>query len=396
MRHVLRALSVFACMSVLSCSRSDTKSPTTPSPVAPPAPPASIRYTISGTVRDEAGAPIVDASVFGGAPDPRYGPVFTARTDTGGQYRGQLPAGRWPFGFSKPGYQSFALSDVSVSGDTVLDATLHPGIQLFGTVTERDVGPLDDAKVEVVSGPDAGRNTLTGHPIPGRYFFSYLLPGEFRMRASKEGYDPVEQVLNARVDTFNVDFTLKWAYGSCLQSVQPVLFDTYPSAGGAELVSVQANAGRRWTATQDVPWLDVVSPSTQTGAGQLRFRVSANPLGALERRKGALMIRCSGSEGQNVWVSQLPNCQVQLKPASDYPATFDAAGGVGHLLLHTGTAGCRWEARSEADWMWITGVNSWSGDLDVGIFFGVRPNTTGRERTGSMIVGETRWSVSQQ
>ena len=108
------------------------------------------------------------------------------------------------------------------------------------------------------------------------------------------------------------------------------------------------------------------------------------------------MIRCSASEGQNVWIWQLPDCQVQLRAAPDSPATFPATGGIGHLLMHTGVAGCRWEARSEAEWIRTSGVSSWSGDLDVGVFFVVNPNTTGHARMGLFIVGETAWQVTQQ
>jgi len=394
-----RPLLICALVFVLSCGGNESKSPpsppSAPSPV-PPGPAVPTRYTVSGTVRDAPGGPIEGVDVAGGALFSKTGPGFSTKTDVAGRYRGELPAGTWQFSFRKPGYQTFESGNVSVSGDTILDATLHLGIQVFGTVKEVGVGPLDDARVEVVSGPDMGRSTLTGHPIPGQYFFDHLLPGEFRLRASKEGYDPVEQILKATADTFNVDFTLKWSYGSCLKSVAPVFFDRYPSAGGSETASVEINGDHRWSATADVPWIEVIQRFPQTGSGRVTFRVLPNPVGAVDRRKGAVMIRCSASEGQNVWIWQLPDCQVQLRAAPDSPATFPANGGIGHLLMHTGVAGCRWEARSEAEWIRTSGVSSWSGDLDVGVFFVVNPNTTGHARMGLFIVGETAWQVTQQ
>jgi hypothetical protein len=107
-----------------------------------------------------------------------------------------------------------------------------------------------------------------------------------------------------------------------------------------------------------------------------------------------VMIRCSSSEGQNVWISQNPDCQVRLDAAADSPETFSAAGGVGHLGVQTGTPGCHWNARSHADWMNIVGVSDWRGNLDV--HFVVKANPTGVTRTGLIVVGETIWQVTQR
>jgi hypothetical protein len=106
------------------------------------------------------------------------------------------------------------------------------------------------------------------------------------------------------------------------------------------------------------------------------------------------MIRCSSSGGQNVWISQNPDCQVRLQAAPDSPETFSAAGGVGHLWVQTGTPGCHWNARSQADWMHIVGVNDWRGNLEVR--FVVKENPTRVGRTGLIVVGETSWQVTQR
>jgi hypothetical protein len=376
---------------LLSCGGGETKPPTAPSPTPTPA----ATYTVSGTVRDDAGVPLVDASVAGGALYSKTGPIFVTQTDAAGQYRGNLPRGTYQLSVNKPGFEAFSLNDVPVSGDTVVDVTLHPGVYVIGKVRELGVDVLDDVKVEVVSGPNAGRSTLTGHPIAGQYFLDHLTPGELRLRASKEGYEPVEQVVNAAANT-NLDFTLRWAYGSCLRSVVPVFFDAYPSAGGTETVSVDASAGRSWTAVPDAAWIELASPAPQTGPGRIAFRVLPHPVGAIEARKGAVMIRCSSSEGQNVWISQKPDCQVRLEAAADSPETFSATGGIGHLWVQTGTPRCHWNARSQADWMYTVGVSDWSGNLDVPFQFVVEENPTGVARTGLIVVGETPWHVTQR
>ena len=320
---------------------------------------------------------------------------MSTTTDATGTFSGALPSGSYQLLVSKPGYEDVSRG-VAISADTVLSVTLPIGIRIFGKVTEVGVGPLDDATLEVISGPSAGRRTLTGHPIPGQYLLDHVLPGEFTLRASKAGYDSVEQTVRATTNISNVDFSLKWSYGTCLQSVIPVSFDPYPSAGGTETVTVSATAGGRWTVAPDSAWIEVLSPATQTGSGQVMFRALPNPVGATLPRRGALQIRCSGAEGQNVWVNQSPGCRVRLESAPDSPAVFGAAGGTGHLLLHVETPACRWQFTSQTDWIRTTGISSWSGDLSSGVYFVVISNPTGVARTGTVVVGETSWQVRQR
>jgi len=85
-----------------------------------------------------------------------------------------------------------------------------------------------------------------------------------------------------------------------------------------------------------------------------------------------------------------------LESASDSPAVFSEVGGHGHLLLHVGTPGCRWQFTSQTDWIHTSGVSQWSGDFSVGVFFIVDANPTGRARTGTVVVGETPWQVTQR
>ena len=385
------------CALLTSCGGNEVGSSASPSPVVPtPTPPGApaTTYTVSGTVVDGDGKPVEGATVFVGVPDPRRGgATFSTTTDAQGRFRGALPSGSfYSFQVSKPGYESVSRMGVSVSGDTVLDVTLNVGIRIFGNVTEAGVvGPLDDVTIEVLSGPSAGRSALTGQP-PGKYLLEHVLPGEFTLRARKTGYDPVEQTVRATTDTF-IDFSLKWAYGTCLQSVTPVTFDPYPSAGGTETVTVRANAGRSWAVTAD-SWIEIHTSATATGSGPVVFRVLAN--GSPLPRRGAVMIRCGASEGQNVWITQNAACRLSLESAPDSPAVFDSAGGIGHLLLHVDAPACRWSFRSQTDWIHTTGITDWTGDVLGGVSFAVSPNGTGMERVGTVVVGETAWQVRQR
>lgn len=388
---------VVASVLVLSCGGDKTvptptePTVTTPAP-APPSPPAPT-FVVSGTVRDDRGAPVADATVYGGALYSKTGPIFSSTTDAAGTYRGSIRAGTWQLLVSKPGFDTYTSSSFQVSADTTVDVTLKPGVTVSGRVFEQDVGPLTGARVEVLDGPNAGESTRTGPPgVPGSYGL-HVLPGEFRIRASKEGYEPVERTVNATVNA-TADFTLKWAYGSCLRSVAPVLFDAYRSAGGDEAVVVDVNPGRTWTATPDQSWMTVASPSPQTGSGRVAFRILPYPVGAIERRNGVIMIRCSASEGQNVWIVQNPDCQIQLEALPDSPPVFPATGGTGHLSVRTGTPRCHWHSQGGVEWIRSVGINDWYGDLN--IYFVVSENHTGASRTGRFLVGETVWPVTQR
>lgn len=379
---------------MLSCGSGELTTPASPSASAA-AIRSAVTYRVSGTVSDGEGRPVEGAGIFVGVISLLPAPRFSTSTDAAGTFSGALPSGSYQLVVRKPGYEEVNRG-VSISGDTVFNLMMPIGIRVLGKVMEVGVGPLDDATVEVVSGPSAGRSTLTGHPIPGQYFLDHVLPGEFTLRASKAGYDTVEQTVRATTNIDSLDFSLKWSYGTCLVSVMPVSFDPYPSTGGTETVTVSATAGRQWTVAPDSPWIEVLSPATQTGSGQVTFRVLPNPSGPTPPRRGALMIRCSGSEGQNVWINQNPACDVRLESAPGSPAVFGAAGGIGHLLLHVGTPSCRWRFTSRTDWIRTSGVSQGIGDLPGDVFFVVASNPTGIERTGTVVVGETSWQVTQR
>lgn len=376
---------VLSAVFTASCGKT---APTTPSQTP------AVLLTVSGMIRTASGAPLTDARVYGGYLSSKTGPVFNSISDAGGRYRGELPAGtNYEILAQRAGFEEQRRT-FSLTSDAVLDFTLQPGIAISGLVTEAGVGPLENATVEVIAGPSAGAKGTTGPPgVPGRYIVSHVLPGDITVRASKAGYESVEQRVHADESTSSVDFSLKWAYGTCLRSVSPVLFDQYLSAGGRERVVVDAAPDRRWTVIPDVPWLQA-SAEPHTGSGAFEFTVLPHDPPAVDFRRGALMIRCSETEGQNVWVSQFVRCDVHLDAAADSASIFPSSGGQGHLKVHTATPGCHWLARSTTDWIRPVGVSSWYGDLDV--YFVVAANPDTRQRMGTFTVGETVWTVTQQ
>lgn len=190
-------------------------------------------------VRDPAAAPIAGARVYGGALSSKSGPTFSVLSGSDGRYRGELPTGGgYEIAAQRAGFEE-QRTTISLASDVILDFTLQPGIVIGGTVVEAGVGPLENATVEIVAGSGAGQRITTGPLIAGgRYSFSHVLPGDLTIRAGKAGYESVERPVHADDSIFSVDFTLKWAYGACLRSVTPVLFDRYPSAGGHERVFI--------------------------------------------------------------------------------------------------------------------------------------------------------------
>ena len=194
----------------------------------------------------------------------------------------------------------------------------------------------------------------------------------------------------------NADFSMKWAYGSCLRSVTPVVFPAFASSGGDGVATVEVQDGRSWTAVADNPWIAITTPSARTGTGTVAFKILPQSAGATATRKGALMVRCGTSAGQNIWVEQTPACQVRLQRAGDTPETFTAAGGVGMLRAEVGVPNCIWTFSSMSDWIHTAGISSWPGTPPADLAFVVTQNTTGASRTGQLRVGETIWQVTQR
>ena len=404
---MVRRLTVIVSVGCLiACGGDDSRPPsvsiTTPSPVA------RAEHLISGTVKDLNGSPLEGVEVKGGVYFTKtFIGGFTVRTDAAGYYQGKLPEGTHSFSLAKPGYRD-AFRDVIVAGDTTVDFAMQPGVRISGMISEwglplsldNTIGVLRDATIEIIDGANKGTKTKSGERVGtvSNYFFDYVLPGVMRLRVTKEGYDPEERVITALADT-TTDFTLKWAYGNCLQSVAPVVFDRQPVAGGTASVDVVAADGRSWTVSSAVPWLEVRSPSVLTGPQRFNFRILTNPIGDRDARTGQVMIRCTNGGGaQAITVVQDVDCGITLTAASGTPTAFSQEGGVVRLNMTVTTPDCFWKASSTVDWMYIVGIGSWRGQppgIQPNLSFVVRPNTTGAPRVGYLTVSEARWQISQ-
>lgn len=341
---------------------------------------------LAGIVRDEAGSPLQGANVW--VQDSKYGRAAT--TDGSGRYRIDFirRGGNYPVSARKDGYETVSQTMTLAAPETVQDFTLTVGLSVTGKVTELGLGALAEATVEVTSGVNAGQSDTT--TSWGAYALLHLKPGRFTLRARKAGYESVERTLDTAIST-NVDFELKSAYGTCLVSVNPLAIDGFPSAGGSATIDVNAAAGRTWSASVNQPW--IAASGGSAGPGQVLLRIQPSVPGATDVREAIVRVGCGPNEGQNVRVSQYPDCRVALAWAADSPTSFTAAGGTGHVTVKTGVPSCYWEAVSRSDWIRTVGVRQWRGDLDS--YFVVDPNPTGAARTGSLVIGEQVWEVRQ-
>lgn len=144
---------------------------------------------LSGLITTQWGEPINDVGVEA----VRDGRVSGGGTSNrSGAYRiPTLPAAEYIVRAIKWGYVT-PQRPVTLSGDATLDIMLdRVRVSIFGGVNEAApcTGAIQDARVEIVSGPDAGSrvsSTTTGYELRNINW------GTFRLRASKTGYAPAE------------------------------------------------------------------------------------------------------------------------------------------------------------------------------------------------------------
>ena len=84
------------------------------------------------------------------------------------------------------------------------------------------------------------------------------------------------------------------------------------------------------------------------------------------------------------------NCLISINPGSQ---SFNGSGGSGNIQL-TLEGGCAWEARSNVNWITITGAGVGIGSSAVN--FVVLPNTSSSARKGTILIEGKVFSVKQK
>jgi len=153
---------------------------------APPTPPPG-RANLYGKVTDaDTGQPVAGALVLLDS--------MQTYTDSSGNYLfADLELGEYMLGFSKEGYPGGEIMVNLVEGENVLNVEMARAMaSLSGTVTDADTGaPLSG--VNVMLGTTAGGYiTSTYTDSSGNYSLTNIVPGEYRVRFEKDGYQAVE------------------------------------------------------------------------------------------------------------------------------------------------------------------------------------------------------------
>lgn len=154
--------------------------------------------------------------------------------------------------------------------------------------------------------------------------------------------------------------------------------------GGALATRLDTPAACPWTAVAQVPWLQVTSPASGTGAADIALAVAANI--APISRTGTVVI---GGRTFTVTQAAAASCTYALTPGS---ASVAAAGSTVATRLDT-AASCAWTAASQASWIQVNGATTGTGPADVVLT--IAPNTSTAERTAQVVIGTQSFTVLQ-
>jgi hypothetical protein len=185
------------------------------------------------------------------------------------------------------------------------------------------------------------------------------------------------------------------------------------SYGESGAITVRANAGCSWTASAAAPWIHI-DKSAGTGGAEIRFTVDQNqePGRGTLIRKAPVEVRWNTPTlGENAWIWQFPNCSTAFGAVEfgSTPGVHDAGrnvvafppdGGEAHIaVLVESPFSCQWTGESlPAPPFVLLGGEKYlrlifSGDGDLHVTD--PPNTTGQQRTTSMVVGEATLTLTQ-
>lgn len=176
--------------------------------------------------------------------------------------------------------------------------------------------------------------------------------------------------------------TISQEAAACRFAVTPSS-QNVPATGGTGSLTVSAVEGCSWTASSQVPWIQLQAGGG-SGSGSVAFTVAAN-FGP--QRSGTLVVA-----GQTVTVSQAatapPPCQVDVTPLS---LSFAAAGGQAAVRVTT-TAGCSWNATTADPWITVEPVQGTRSDS---VTVTASPNTSTSPRATTISIAGQAVQVAQ-
>ena len=190
----------------------------------------------------------------------------------------------------------------------------------------------------------------------------------------------------ARMGTITIaglTFTVNQSNVPCSYSILPVS-TSLPASGGSGSVAVTAPAGCQWKAVSNDNWIIIVAGTgTGVGNGAWSYTVEANP--GSTARTGTVT---TGGQTFTVMQAGVP-CTFAVEPTG---RLFGETGSESSFNVIT-PSGCEWSPSTTDDWVFITSEESGTGPGVVS--YGVRDNTTGSPRQGSITVGGVSFTIVQ-
>ncbi|MEN3332322.1 MAG: hypothetical protein V7641_1687 [Blastocatellia bacterium] len=157
----------------------------------------------------------------------------------------------------------------------------------------------------------------------------------------------------------------------------------FPVNGDEGMVKLNLPGGCAWTATSDVPWINISSQAAGSGSAMIGYVVRDNFTGGA--RSGTIQIA-----GQTFTVMQAGGeCSFALTGQNK---SFSVNGGTWQFNVVTG-GGCLWRATTSDSWITFTSDSYGIGNSQV--HFAVANNTSGKARKGTIVVGNRSFKVKQ-
>ena len=159
---------------------------------------------------------------------------------------------------------------------------------------------------------------------------------------------------------------------ACNFTVSPLNPTSIAAAGGSASVTVTAQTGCAWTASESTDWLTITAGASGTGNGTVTYSVSPNTVTSF--RSAPMTVA-----GQTVTVTQdAAPCTFDVSPLN--PASLAAEGGTASVTV-TAPAGCGWTASESVPWLSITTGSKGAGNGTVTYTATANSSTTSRSTT---------------
>jgi large repetitive protein len=187
---------------------------------------------------------------------------------------------------------------------------------------------------------------------------------------------------NASLTIAGQSITVTQSGPVCAYSLQSASANV-PGGGGAGSVNVAtANGCGPWTATSNATWLHITSSGPYNGPVSASYSVDPNLTGS--QLFGTLTIA-----GQTFSVTEGPlQCPVTLGASSQ---AFGQFGGTnGQFTYTTAPPGCTVNVQSLSSWITLTNLST-PGTVK----FSADPNTYGTSRSGTVMVGDQSFTVTE-